>query len=103
MLFAFEDHEGFDGVILGSPTCPYELEFTCNRRLPLTPTSTEEDLLVFFLPDEAEWNTTVARLRSYGAAEARPSNPYWERGGLTFRDSDGYRLVVYWGLPAVAH
>jgi catechol 2,3-dioxygenase-like lactoylglutathione lyase family enzyme len=97
VLFVFEDHEGFDGVILGAPTWPYELEFTRDRRAPIVPTATDEDLLVFYLPDEAEWNAAVRRLRDCAAAEVTPSNPYWQRGGLTFQDADGYRVVIYRG------
>ena len=95
VLVAFEDHEGFDGVILGDATWPYELEFTRDRHAPVVPAPTDEDLLVFCLADEAEWHDAIERLRSYGATEAAPSNPYWGRGGLTFLDADGYRLVIY--------
>jgi hypothetical protein len=30
-LGSFENHEGFDGVMLGSPGAPYHLEFTHQR------------------------------------------------------------------------
>jgi ribosomal protein S18 acetylase RimI-like enzyme len=95
VLFAFQDHEGFDGVILGSPSWPYELEFTRDRRAPAVPHTTEEDLLVFYLPDPVEWGAAVRRLRQLGAREVSPSNPYWQRGAVTFEDPDGYRLALY--------
>ena len=31
VLAQFEDHQGFDGVVLGHPQHPYHLEFTHHR------------------------------------------------------------------------
>ncbi len=31
VLAQFQDHEGFDGVILGHPNQPYHIEFTTQR------------------------------------------------------------------------
>ncbi len=95
VLVAFEDHEGFDGVVFGGRTWPYEIEFTRHRRAVATPAPTEEDLLVFYLSDRAEWESAVRRLRAIDATEVSSPNPYWERGGITFRDADGYRVVLY--------
>jgi len=95
VLFSFEEHEGFDGVILGFPAWPYELELTRNRSRPAIPQPTEEDLLVFNLTDETAWDAAVRQLRRFGAREVAPSNPYWRRGGVAFEDPDGYTLILY--------
>ena len=93
-LASFEDHAGFDGVILGSPGAPYHLEFAHQRAAPSFPTPHPETLLVFYLPDQADWRAAVACLRAFGAAPVAAQNPYWDRVGLTFEDPDGFRVVL---------
>jgi hypothetical protein len=51
VLGSFEDHEGFDGIMLGRAGMPYHLEFTTCRTHPMTPRRTEEDLFVCYVPD----------------------------------------------------
>ena len=94
VIGSFEDHDGFDGVMLGHEGWPFHLELTRRRHAPIAPSSTDEDLLVFYLPDRAEWNAAVQRVRDSGAAEVESSNPYWAMRGVTFRDPDGYRFVL---------
>jgi len=94
VLYQFADHDGFDGVMLGVPGAPYHFEFTrahghCAGRAP-----TADNLLVFYLPDELQWNQAVARLRQSGYEPVSSFNPYWDRCGLTFEDPDGYRVVL---------
>lgn len=50
-LASFEDHEGFDGVMLGTPGAPYHLEFTRRRGHAAGRAPTEDNLLVFYHPD----------------------------------------------------
>ena len=94
VLARFDDHAGFDGVILGLPEWPYHLELTRRRDEPLLPRPTDEDLLVFYLPDRAEWRALVRRVDAFGAAPVASSNPYWDVCGITFADPDGYRIVL---------
>ena len=93
-LAAFEDHAGFDGVVLGAPRAPYHLEFTRERGRPSGAAPHPESLLVFYLPDEAEWRAAVERLRALGTEPVASHNPYWDRSGLTFEDPDGFRIVL---------
>ena len=58
-LGSFEDHEGFDGVMLGAPGAPYHLEFTQKRGHKAGRAPTKENLLVFYLPDEQQWQAAV--------------------------------------------
>jgi catechol 2,3-dioxygenase-like lactoylglutathione lyase family enzyme len=90
----FEDHEGFDGVMLGHPGQDYHFEFTVCRLHPVTPTPTPEDLVVFYLPDPGAWQQACARMLEAGFVERAPFNPYWGRRGRTFEDPDGYRVVL---------
>lgn len=51
----FADHQGFDGVILGHPHHTYHLEFTHHRGVRVGAAPTQDNLLVFYIPDEAQW------------------------------------------------
>ena len=92
-LATFNDHDGFDGVILGTLGAAYHLEFTRKRGHFVGRAPTADHLLVFYLPDEP-WREAVDRM--IGACyEPVPSfNPYWDRAGRTFEDPDGYRVVL---------
>jgi catechol 2,3-dioxygenase-like lactoylglutathione lyase family enzyme len=90
----FEDHDGFDGVMLGRSGLGYHFEFTCCRTHPVPPSPTPEDLLVFYLPDAVEWQQTCDRMTAAGFVAVRAFNPYWDRRGRTFQDPDGYRVVL---------
>ena len=93
-LASFEDHAGFDGVMLGAAGSAYHLEFTRRRGHPSGARPDSESLLVFYLPDATDWQAAVDRLRALGAAPVAAHNPYWDIHGLTFEDPDGFRIVL---------
>ncbi len=92
-LGEFEDHDGFDGVMLGVPGAAYHLEFTRKRDHTAGRAPTKDNLLVFYLPDKDQWQATVDRMIRAGYEPVAPFNPYWESAGRTFEDPDGYRVV----------
>lgn len=94
-LGSFEDHEGFDGVMLGHSGQQVHLEFTRQRGHDAGRAPTRDNLLVFYLPDADEHRRAVERMRAHGYAPVASANPYWDRGGVTFEDPDGYRVVLY--------
>lgn len=94
VIGSFEDHEGFDGVMLGTPGSGYHLEFTRCRTHPVEPAPTPEDLTVFYVPQEARWQALCASAIAAGFKPVASFNPYWEARGRTFEDADGYRLVL---------
>ena len=94
VLGSFEDHEGFDGVMLGHPGAPYHLEFTRHRGHSAGGAPSRDNLLVFYLPDAEAWREAVARMRAHGYGPVRSDNPYWDLRGETFEDADGYRVVL---------
>lgn len=94
VLGKFQDHQGFDGVMLGRPGMDYHFEFTQCREHPVAPTPTREDLLVFYVPDRTEWQATCDRLAGSGFVCVPSLNPYWDVSGRTFEDHDGYRIVL---------
>ena len=96
-LGAFEDHEGFDGVMVGLPGASYHIEFTRKRGHEIAVAPAEDDLLVFYLPDRSEWQAAVDRMVAAGHAPIPACNPYWDRAGRTFQDPDRRRVVLYNG------
>lgn len=93
-LGSFEDHDGFDGVMLGVPGATYHLEFTRSRGHQAGRAPTRDNLLVFYLPDRPDWQEAVDRMLAAGFVPVPSFNPYWDRAGLTFEDPDGYRVVL---------
>jgi YycE-like protein len=94
VLAQFQDHNGFDGIILGHPQQPYHLEFTTQRGHQVGRAPTQDHLLVFYLPDQAAWEASCARMLAAGFQRVSAYNPYWEAQGQTFEDLDGYRVVL---------
>jgi catechol 2,3-dioxygenase-like lactoylglutathione lyase family enzyme len=64
VLAEFHDHNGFDGVMLGHAGAAYHLEFTRKAGHRAGTAPTEDNLLVFYLPDRVGWNMVTSR---YGA------------------------------------
>jgi catechol 2,3-dioxygenase-like lactoylglutathione lyase family enzyme len=94
VLGSFEGHDGFDGTMLGHPGTPYHLEFTHKRGHSAGPAPTQDNLLVFYLPDSRQWQEAIDRMRAAGYEPVPSFNPYWDRAGRTFEDPDGYRVVL---------
>jgi len=65
-LGSFEDHDGFDGMMVGMSGAPYHLEFTHKRGHDAGRAPTKDNLLVFYLPDEQEWQAAVDRMVKCG-------------------------------------
>ena len=55
---------------------------------------TEDNLLVFYLPDRVQWQRAIDRLAQHGYEAVPALNPYWDKHGRTFADPDGYRVVL---------
>lgn len=94
VLYEFKDHDGFDGVMLGRKGAAYHLEFTHKAEHKVGRAPTEDNLLVFYLPDKAEWQQAITRVEKAGYKSVKAFNPYWDKNGKTFADPDGYRVVL---------
>ena len=94
VLYSFEDHDGFDGVMLGKKGAPYHLEFTHHGGQVAGRAPTAENLIVFYLPDIDEWQKAIDRMVAAGFEPVASYNPYWDAKGKTFEDIDGYRVVL---------
>ena len=98
VLGSFEDHDGFDGVMLGTAESNYHFEFTYCRSHPVSPTPTPEDVTVLYIPVEEEWRASCTRMLAAGFKQVASFNPYWETRGRTYEDPDGYRVVLQQAL-----
>ena len=94
LLYRFEDHDGFDGIMLGREGAPYHFEFTRAHGHKASRAPSLDNLLVFYFPSAEEWKGAVQRMRDAGFEPVPASNPYWDREGVTFEDPDGYRIVL---------
>lgn len=94
VLAEFTDHGGFDGVMLGWKGGAYHLEFTTEVGASAPRAPGEENLLVFYVPDETEYRALVSRMAAAGFPTVVSHNPYWDEHGVTYEDPDGYRLVL---------
>lgn len=92
-LYRFENHLGFDGVMLGQPGGPYHLELTHAHGHVAGRATSPDHLLVFYLPDPDDWAGAIERMKRFGYQPVKSFNPYWDVRGVTFEDPDGYRVV----------
>jgi len=90
----FEDHDGFDGVMLGHAGSGYHLEFTRKPGHEAGRAPTDDNSLVFYVTDRDEWEKAVRRMEAHGYPAVEPFNPYWKTQGRTFADPDGCRVVL---------
>ncbi|MFS0874805.1 VOC family protein [Solibacillus isronensis] len=93
-LGGFKGHRGYTGIMIGLPDASYHLEFTEHIDGSSCPAPTEDNLLVFYMPDGAQIHALQSRLTSMGYHEVPPENPYWEEKGVTIADPDGWRIVL---------
>lgn len=90
----FENHQGYDGLMIGLPGKVYHLEFTQHVDGSPCPAPTHDNLLVFYMPDAKQIEVVVNRLDSLGYPVMEPENPYWAERGKTIEDPDGWRIVL---------
>lgn len=95
LLSRFEDHDGYDGAILGFPHGQWELEVTHHSSgIPL-PTPTDEDIVTLYLRRDLA-DELINRLILAGHPQREHPNPYWQAmGSSVHADPDGYCLIIY--------
>ncbi|WKK67094.1 VOC family protein [Lutimonas zeaxanthinifaciens] len=94
IIGGFDNHGDFSGRMVGHPKHHFHLEFTTHSKEKAGRAPTLENLLVFYLPDDDEYAIAIERISNSGFKKVKSFNPYWEGGGQTFEDLDGYRVVL---------
>jgi catechol 2,3-dioxygenase-like lactoylglutathione lyase family enzyme len=94
LLYRFEGHDGFDGIILGKFGAPVHFEFTRHDNSTPTRIPDEDDLVVIYVGDEIALQAIVTAMKQRGFEPVSSNNPYWDQTGVTFADPDGFRVVI---------
>ena len=84
---------GHAPLMVGWPGAAWHLELVSDPDGETPAAPTEEDLLVLYLDGEADAGV-ISRLVDAGGIQVASRNPYWDHGGVTIVDPDGYRLVL---------
>ena len=75
-ISSFESHAGYDGVMLALPGRSDHLEFTHHENGSPCPAPSKDNLLVFYVEEDAEIREMAARLQRHGHEPVEPENPY---------------------------
>lgn len=94
LLGSFEDHNGFDGAIIGHRAHNYHFEFTHHRGIKVGKAPTQDNLIVFYFADHETWEDNCKNMLKAGFKQVASYNDYWDVSGRTFEDLDGYRVVL---------
>ncbi len=94
VLGSFEGHSGFDGIMIGSQSSSYHLEFTQQKGFKAPASHSEESLLVFYIPEPSKFQHIEAQMIEAGFTKTKSHNQYWDEHGCTFQDFEGYTIVL---------
>lgn len=94
IIGGFDGHGEFSGRMLGHPKHHYHLEFTTHSKEKAGRAPTLENLLVYYISDNAEFAEAINKISRSGFKKVTSFNPYWEGDAQTFEDVDGYRVVI---------
>lgn len=95
LLGSFDNHNGFDGSIIGHQKHNYHLEFTHHRGTSVSTAPTQDNLLVFYFSDPYVWSACCKKMHAADFKLVKSYNDYWDQLGKTFADIDGYRVVLH--------
>jgi hypothetical protein len=93
ILGVFNNHDGYNGVFIGKPTLDWHLEFTTSEEI-VQHNFSEDDCLVFYPQTEEEYAKILHNIENNKVKTIQHKNPYWNENGITFRDPDGFYIVI---------
>ncbi|MFG3252703.1 VOC family protein [Streptomyces sp. NPDC048172] len=95
VLASWRGHAGYDGVVLGLPGAPVQMEITQHGTPPRIPEPDPENQLVLYLRGPEARDRAVAHLEARGHTPVPATNPYWpDNGAVLFQDPDGWLVVL---------
>ena len=94
VIGGFDNHGDFSGRMVGHPKHHYHLEFTTHINEKAGQAPSLENLLVFYIPNDKEYEQAINRISKSGFKKVKSFNPYWKGSAQTFEDLDGYRVVI---------
>jgi len=90
----FENHNGYDGVMIGLPGIDYHLEFISYQAGSPGKAPSNENLLVLYFENISIVEKLANKLINMGYQIVEPENPYWINISKTIADPDGWRVVL---------
>jgi len=93
VLFSFENHNDYHGVLLGKPGQDWHLEFTSSKN-KADHTFDSEDILVFYPTEKDEYDRIIEQIEAMHIEKTEAGNPYWKDNGIMIQDPDGFRVIV---------
>jgi hypothetical protein len=95
ILARFEDHQGFNGVILRTSSTPISPGiYPSPGRQKQAEHQHKITCSFFYIPDVNDWVETCNAMDRAGFEAVISYNPYWDQAGKTIEDIDGYRVVL---------
>lgn len=94
ILGSFDNHSGFDGVMLGTKEADYHFEFTHEHGQLAPRSNSPEQLIIFYANDVEHSHMLRNQMLKAGFEIVKSHNPYWDQHGYTLEDFEGYRTVV---------
>ena len=94
LLRRFEDHDGYDGIILGCEGAAYHLEFTRAHGHRAGKAPTQDNLLVLYIPEPAEWRARGGSDACRRFSPCARLQPLLGSNRPDLRGPDGYRVVL---------
>jgi catechol-2,3-dioxygenase len=92
-LGSFQKHDKYSGIFLGKKGQDWHLEFTVSDEIPQH-TPDPDDLLVFYLSTEKEYQDILARFSEHGIEKKTAKNPYWNKASSFYLDPDGFGVII---------
>ncbi|GAB5409230.1 MAG: VOC family protein [Balneolaceae bacterium] len=93
VLFSFKNHNNYSGVFIGKSGHDWHLEFTASKT-KATHNFDEEDLMVFYPTEKAEYDDIIERIEATSTQQFKPNNPFWIENGILIKDPDGFGVII---------
>ena len=89
------DAAGYGGVVFRLPETRIHLEFCTHIHGFTDPRPpTKENLLVLYISKPDQVIQLEQRMSQLGFPSVPATNPHWDKGGVTFEDPNGWRVVL---------
>lgn len=93
ILGSFQNHNNYDGIFIGLKETNWHLEFTMSNELP-NHKPDDDDLLVFYADSSEDYYNRIKNISEKGVLNISNKNPYWNDNGTTYKDPDGFLIVI---------
>jgi hypothetical protein len=93
LLFSFENHNNYSGILLGKQGHDWHLEFTTSKDKAIHKFDIE-DVMVFYPTSNGEYIHIIERIETKGIEKIKAKNPFWNENGIMIKDPDGFGIII---------